>query len=67
MLDLLAFPHQAAGAALLAGGSHPRECGAAWCNDLADLWLTNGEQIAALIPGFADHVHGNSRMRQTSR
>jgi hypothetical protein len=65
--DLLAFPHQASGAALLAGGSHPRECGAAWHNDLADLWLINSEQISALIRNFADHVHGNSRTRQTNR
>lgn len=46
---LLAFPDEAAGGVLLAGGSHPWEGGVAWYNDLAGLPLL-GPLFARTLP-----------------
>ena len=46
---LLAFPDEAAGGVLLAGGSHPWEGGVAWYNDLAGLPIV-GDLFAYTLP-----------------
>ena len=46
---LLAYPDEAAGGVLLAGGSHPWEGGVAWYNDLAGLPVV-GDLFAYTLP-----------------
>ena len=46
---LLAFPNEAAGGVLLAGGSHPWQGGVAWYNDLAGVPLL-GRLFAHTLP-----------------